>query len=197
MSKKVFINCPYDIDYKLFQFRLVFVLLWFDYDPILSSDSQNKTSSRFEKIKQEILNSDISIHDLSRSVCAFKQDKKKPEYYRHNMPLELGYALACADLDINKNKKILILGKNRSEIEIAASDIVSFDVAFYHNESYQFVKAIRDFLIEVSGDVELENAELLESFFIDFYENLDEKNQISSLEFKKKSQKYILKQKTI
>ena len=84
-EKNVFINCPFDEDYRQILLGIVFTILYFGYKPRLSSESADSAETRIQKILCLIEESKFGIHDLSRIVSTGKD-----EHYRMNMPFELG-----------------------------------------------------------------------------------------------------------
>jgi hypothetical protein len=86
----VFLNCPYDDEYRPLLGALLFSVLDCGLTPRLASDQADSGQPRLEKIRELIRDSRFSIHDISR------MDPLQPgDLPRFNMPFELGLDLGC------------------------------------------------------------------------------------------------------
>jgi hypothetical protein len=86
----VFLNCPYDDEYRPLLGTLLFSVLDCGLTPRLASDQADSGQPRLEKIRELIRGSRFSIHDISR------MDPLQPgDLPRFNMPFELGLDLGC------------------------------------------------------------------------------------------------------
>jgi hypothetical protein len=90
-ESNVFINCPFDNDYKLLLRPLLFTVLYLGYKPRLSQ-TQSSSDIRINQIKSFIRDSKFGIHDLSR--C---KPLKVGYLPRFNMPYELGLDIGCLE----------------------------------------------------------------------------------------------------
>ncbi len=169
-SKNVFINCPFDNDYISLLRPLLFTVLYLGYNPRIASERSDSGEARFQKISELIENSRISIHDLSRI-----QSAKGKEYYRMNMPFELGVDIGCRTYKGGnaKEKKCLILEKERYRYQKALSDMSSSDIKTHHNEPEEIIRQVRNWFIE--NDVQHADSgtkiwEAFNSFMADFYQ---------------------------
>jgi hypothetical protein len=90
-ESNVFINCPFDNDYKLLLRPLLFTVLYLGYKPRLSQ-TQSSSDIRINQIKSFIRDSKFGIHDLSR--C---KPLKVGDLPRFNMPYELGLDIGCLE----------------------------------------------------------------------------------------------------
>ncbi len=169
-SNNVFINCPFDDDYISLLRPLLFTVLYLGYNPRIASERTDSGEARFQKISELIENSRISIHDLSRI-----QSAKKKEYYRMNMPFELGVDIGCRTYKGGnaKEKKCLILEKKSYRYQKALSDMSGSDVKKHNNEPEEIVRQIRNWFIEndiQSADSGTKIWEAFNSFMADFYQ---------------------------
>ena len=123
-DKNIFINCPFDDEYFLLLKPLVFTIVYFGFSPRISLESSDSGLARLDKIIGLIKDSRYAIHDLSRL-----QARKVDEYYRLNMPFELGldYGLRRFDSEFS-DKRSLILETKEYEYMKAISDINGFDI---------------------------------------------------------------------
>jgi hypothetical protein len=69
-EKNVFVNCPFDDDYRSLLIPIVFTVKYLGYQPRLSIERAAET--RIEKILGLIRVSKFGIHDLSRIVSSKK-----------------------------------------------------------------------------------------------------------------------------
>ena len=84
-----------------------------------------------------------AIHDLSRL-----QARKKGEYYRLNMPLELGIDVGCRLFGQGQHstKKCLILEEQRYRYQAAVSDLSGSDIAVHGGSPEALVTEVRNWL---------------------------------------------------
>lgn len=103
--ENIFINCPFDKDYKPLLRPLLFTIIDCGFAPRIASESSDSGTVRVDKIIQLIKESCYSIHDISRIEPLKKQDLP-----RFNMPFELGLDLGCKHFGTAKlkHKKCLI-----------------------------------------------------------------------------------------
>lgn len=143
-SKNIFVNCPFDDDYRQLLIAIIYTVLYFGYIPRLSLERADSAESRIEKILGLIKESKLGIHDLSRIVSSGKD-----EHYRMNMPFELGIDYGCQKLKGGKwsQKKILILEKERYRFQKAISDLSGSDIKSHNNEVDKVIGAVRDWLV--------------------------------------------------
>ena len=84
-EKNVFINCPFDEEYLSLLRPILFTIIYLGFIPRVPLESFDSGEPRFNKICELIKQSRYGIHDLSRIKA-----RKKGEYFRFNMPFELG-----------------------------------------------------------------------------------------------------------
>ncbi len=143
-ERNIFINCPFDEDYRGLLMGIAFTIIYFGYEPRLTLENVDSAEARINKILKLVSESKFGIHDISRMVSA-----NKGEYYRINMPFELGIDFGCKKLKGGKwaKKKILILEKEKFGYQKAISDLSGFDIKYHENEVMQVVFAVRDWII--------------------------------------------------
>ena len=167
----VFINCPFDEEYKLLLRPMLFTLVHVGLFPRLASEKTDSLEQRIEKILRLIKECKYSIHDLSRL-----RSEKAKEFSRLNMPFELGLEYGCRRIANNylRTKQSLIFEKKRYEVQRALSDLNGFDIKCHNNKPAQTVRALQHWLIETVGlnDVESPSVmwEKFTEFNNDFYE---------------------------
>jgi hypothetical protein len=112
-SKNVFINCPFDSEYDSLLRPILFTILYLGHNPQIASQTSDSGEQRINKILSLILKSKFSIHDLSRLKSA-----KSGEFFRLNMPFELGIDYACRRIgNEHLRRKIPGVGSNISRLQ--------------------------------------------------------------------------------
>lgn len=166
----VFINCPFDEEYKLLLRPMLFTLVYAGLSPRLASEKSDSLEQRIEKILRLIQECKYSIHDLSRVKSA-----KVNEFSRLNMPFELGIEYGCRRIAKNhlRTKRSLIFEKKRYEIQKALSDLNGVDIKCHDNKPQETVRALQHWLIETVGLNDGESPSLVwrkfNQFTDDFY----------------------------
>lgn len=139
-ENNVFINCPFDNDYKPLLRPLVFTALYLNLIPQLSQ-TISSSNVRINQIKKLIKSCKFGIHDLSRSKAM-----NQGELPRFNMPYELGLDIGASEFGNAKlkTKRILILETEKYHYQKVLSDIAGQDI-FSHDDNPQIlVKRVRD-----------------------------------------------------
>lgn len=173
-SRNVFINCPFDPKYVLLLRPLLFTLVYLGYAPRIASESLDSGTPRIEKIVQLITESKFSIHDLSRL-----QSSEKDEFYRLNMPFELGidFGYRLFAEGTAKSKKFLILEKERYRYQRALSDLSSSDIGNHNDAPEDIVHAVRNWFCGMSPHKPPSGTVIWEDFnefMADFYQAREE-----------------------
>jgi hypothetical protein len=143
-EKNVFINCPFDEDYRQLMLAVIFTVSYLDYKPRLSLESSDSGKTRIDKILNLIKESKFGIHDLSRILSTDKE-----EHYRMNMPFELGIDYGCQKLQggVWQEKKILILEKEKYRYQKALSDLSGSDIKNHDDDPIKIIKSVRDWFV--------------------------------------------------
>jgi hypothetical protein len=144
-SKNVFINCPFDSKYTKLLRPILFTIIYLGYNPRIASQRSDSGEARFTKICELVTNSKFSIHDISRLKAS-----KKSEYYRLNMPFELGIDIGCRLFgnDKVKRKQCIIFEKDRYSYQKALSDLSGFDIKSHSNKPRKIVEELRQWFVE-------------------------------------------------
>ncbi|HYH87394.1 MAG TPA: hypothetical protein VEX60_18215 [Pyrinomonadaceae bacterium] len=150
-EKNVFINCPFDPEYYPLLRPLLFTIVYLGFNPKIALERSDSGEQRIDKICELIKKSKYSIHDLFRL-----KSKKRGEFYRLNMPFELGVDYGSRRFALNylKRKKYLILEKGTFDYRKALSDISGVDIKNHNNKPAKVVQAIRNWFVET---VDLKN----------------------------------------
>lgn len=143
-SKNVFINCPFDDQFIPLLRSILFVIIYLGFTPRIASERFDSGEARINKIINLIEASKFSIHDLSRI-----KSSKKSEYFRLNMPFELGVDIGCKIFKDGKakDKKCLILEKEKYGYQKALSDLSNSDIKSHNNEPEEAIRQIRDWFV--------------------------------------------------
>jgi hypothetical protein len=165
-DKNVFINCPFDSNYKFLLQPILFTILCFGLTPQIASQTGDSGEQRITKILSLILKSKYSIHDLSRIRSA-----KRGEFYRLNMPFELGidYGCRCTARGHLRRKKFLVLGEKPHDYKKALSDLAGIDAQSHMNNPKKVILALRNWFIEtVPSNTATDSATVIWLNFSDF-----------------------------
>ncbi len=122
-SMSVFINCPYDDDYRPIFDGVLFATVCCGFLPRSAIESGCTSVPRMDRITSALLSSKYSIHDLCR--CKGEGDANLA---RFNMPLELGVCMAQRfGPEGKENHDWLLLVPLKSEYARYLSDLAGFD----------------------------------------------------------------------
>jgi len=181
-EKNVFVNCPFDDDFRQLLIGISFTIIYFGFKPQLSSLRANSAESRIDKILELIKSSKFGIHDLSRIVSSDKE-----EHFRMNMPFELGIDYGCQKLKGGKwaTKKILILEKERYRFQKAISDLSGSDIKKHDDKVDKAILAVRDWLVSEElgrGDSGLKVWDKFNEFQAYLYDEVVEKDGHDSVD---------------
>lgn len=147
-ESNVFINCPFDSQYFSLLRPLLFTVVYLGFNPRIASERSDSGENRVDKICELIGSSRYSIHDLSRLKA-----ERADEFYRLNMPFELGIDYGARGFGTSEHisKKFLILEKRRYDFQKALSDLSGVDIKSHSNEPEDVVRAVRDWFVETQG----------------------------------------------
>ncbi|GJE69782.1 hypothetical protein [Methylorubrum podarium] len=144
----VFVNCPFDRDYLPLLRPLLFCVTDLGFDPRIALEGLNSGKPRIDKIVRLIREAKYGIHDLSRLRA-----EKKGEFYRLNMPFELGLDIGCQIFGdpALADKRCLILEAERYRYQAALSDLSNSDIAVHGNQPVEILTQVRNWLATEAG----------------------------------------------
>ena len=144
----VYINCPLDDEYLPLLRPLIFTVLALGMVPRLALERSDAAEPRIQKIVRLIQETRYAIHDLSRCRA-----EKRGQFFRLNMPLELGLDIGCKLFKPGRwrNKRCLILETERYRYQVAISDLSNSDIAAHKDEPEEVVRVVRDWLVQEAG----------------------------------------------
>lgn len=165
-ARNVFINCPFDDDYAPILQAILFCLVYLNFEPRFALERNDGAETRLTKIVGLIQNSRLSIHDLSR--C---QSTRAGEYFRLNMPFELGIDFGCKSFFGNGRdaKKFLILEEQKYRYQASLSDISGSDIEAHGGDYQKAVRKVRNWLV-TEADAEKAGAQKILNAYTDFQE---------------------------
>jgi hypothetical protein len=139
-NKLVFINCPFDSDYRsLFQ-AITFAIIYCGYVPHSALEEVNSGTPRLKRILDLITMCDLSVHDISRT------ELNEQQLPRFNMSFELGltlgYKLATARGDV----KLLILDRAPYTYHKSLSDLSGYDIQAHQDDPAFAITQVRNWL---------------------------------------------------
>jgi hypothetical protein len=142
-NRNVFVNCPFDSDYLPLLRPLLFCISYLGFTPRIALESLDSGRPRFDKIVSLVNQSKYAIHDLSRLKA-----QVAGEYYRLNMPFELGLDVGCRVFKAGRwsSKRCLILEAERFRFQAAISDLSGSDIAAHGNKPVNVVSEVRNWL---------------------------------------------------
>jgi len=145
-EKNVFINCPFDKEYKKFLHPMLFTIVYLGLRPQMAQTTDSGIV-RIERILSLIKNSKYSIHDLSRMVA-----KKVGEIARFNMPFELGLDIGIRSASKRSRlstKQNLIIEQVNFRYQKGISDLSGNDIEVYDDSPERLVLVIRNWFTRI------------------------------------------------
>jgi len=143
----VFINCPFDREYKPLFEAIVFAVNDAGFQAKCARDRLDSSQVRLRKIFDLISGARYSIHDLSRTTL--DDTNALP---RFNMPLELGIDLGCKEFKADcSDKSLLIFDSEQYRFQKFISDLGGQDILQHNNTPQIAVARVRDWLRTESG----------------------------------------------
>lgn len=136
----IFINCPFDDEYKPILKALVFLTLYLGLEPQIAK-TISSGRQRITEITGLIENSKYSIHDISR--C---EPLKVGDLPRFNMPYEMGIDIGCSVFGTaqQKTKECLILERVKNRYDVVISDISGQDIKEHGNKPKKAVEKVME-----------------------------------------------------
>lgn len=165
-ERSVFVNCPFDEDYAPTLQAIAFCISDLGFFPRLAPENSNNGVSRLQRIIDIVSGSKFGIHDLSRCKAT-----TSGEYYRLNMPFELGIDHGCAKLGAGRlaTKSILVLEETQYDYQKSLSDISGWDIERHDGDYQKAVRIVNRWLINNAEAPPIGAAQLLHHY-ADFQE---------------------------
>jgi hypothetical protein len=140
---QVFINCPFDGEYRPIFEALVFAVHDCGFVARCALELEDGSQVRIDKIQQIIGACRLGIHDISRTELDATWGLP-----RFNMPLELGLFLGAKRYGTGDQRKklCLILDREPYRYQKYCSDIAGQDIRSHGGDPHEAVKIVRDWL---------------------------------------------------
>jgi hypothetical protein len=148
-NESVFLNCPFDSQYRPFFEALVFSVHDCGFVARCALEIDDASQVRIEKITTIISQCGLGVHDISRTEA-----DAASALPRFNMPLELGLYLGAKRYGgpRQKQKLCLILDRERYRYQQFCSDIAGQDIQSHGGSPHQVVRTVRNWLRNASRD---------------------------------------------
>jgi hypothetical protein len=148
----VFINCPFDDEYKPTFDAIVFAVHDAGFVARCSREVDDASRFRLAEIMRIISECRYGVHDISRTGL-----DRKHKLPRFNMPFELGIFLGCKRFGgaPDDGKTCLVLDRTRYRYQKFLSDIAGQDIKSHGNSPNKAVSQVRKFLRTESGRVNI------------------------------------------
>jgi hypothetical protein len=142
VDRNVFVNCPFDADYRPLFEALIFTIVLSGYNVRCALEDDDAGNIRFDKLRRLIRESSWSIHDLSRTELGVNA------LPRFNMPFELGLAIGAKYFGSRKQRhnKALILVRERHTLPAYLSDLGGSDPTHHGNNPSNLIREVSRFL---------------------------------------------------
>lgn len=148
-SDQVFINCPFDGEYRPIFEALVFAVHDCGFIARCALELEDGSQVRTDKIEQIIGDCRLGIHDISRTELDATWSLP-----RFNMPLELGLFLGAKryGTGVQRNKLCLILDRESFRYQKFCSDIAGQDIQPHGGDPHQAITRVRNWLRNATAD---------------------------------------------
>ncbi len=165
----VFVNCPFDDQYRGLLWAIVFAIHDCGFIARSSLEISDSGQIRISKIADLIAACRLGVHDLSRTEL--DPDHGLP---RFNMPLELGLFLGAKWLGSprHRSKVALVLDRERYRYQKYCSDISGQDISSHGDDPEQVIKAVRNWLKSVRPKVTIPGGKTMWDRYQQFTEDL-------------------------
>jgi hypothetical protein len=150
---QVFLNYPYDQDYRPFAEALSFGVVAAGLLPVSALDLTTPDSLRLDMLVDAIENCDYSAHDLSRS-----RGEGDDNFARMNMPVEMGMALfyALSTRRSGHRCAFFVPSSSRSHHKYV-SDLAGLDPRHYGEDPVTLLVAIYEWLRDIGPGAVVSN----------------------------------------
>jgi hypothetical protein len=164
-NRDVFVNCPFDVEYRQFFYAIVFTVIRSGYVARCALETDNAADNRFDKICRIVGECRYGIHDISRTEV-----DGNPPLPRFNMPLELGVFLGAKKYGgaKHRNKSCIIFDREQYRFQRFISDIAGQDIHSHLGDIDRLIVELATWLRAQSGDVHVPGGVALSAEFTAF-----------------------------
>ena len=144
----VFINCPFDTEYKPIFYAIVFTIVRAGYRARCALETDDAAENRLGKIIKIISECRYGIHDISRT-----ETDGDPPLPRFNMPLELGLWFGAHHLggDDQAGKRCIVFDREPYRYPRFISDISGQDIHSHDLDISKLIKELSAWLRNLPG----------------------------------------------
>jgi len=141
-SRNVFVNCPFDAEYRLCFEALLFAVTFSEYRVRCALEDGDAANIRFDKLRRLIRESPRTIHDLSRTELGTN------ELPRFNMPFELGLAMGAKYFGSTRHRRntALIMVREPYTLPAYLSDLGGNDPTAHHGNAHNVLRIVSRYL---------------------------------------------------
>jgi hypothetical protein len=141
-SYNVFLNCPFDTEFKPLFNAMVFTVQACGFTPRCALEDSGTDDIRILKIIGIMDECGLGIHDLSRT------ESNEVGLPRFNMPLELGIFVGAKHFgsEQNKKKRYLVLDKEAFRYQAYISDLGGQDIQRHNDTVEGMITSVRHWL---------------------------------------------------
>ena len=159
-NSSVFINCPFDPEYRSFFRALVFTIEVCGFSPRCALEVEDSGETRAEKLVRLIRGSRLGIHDISRT------ELNPDGLPRFNMPYEFGMfvGLKHSAEAAQRRKAVLVLDREPYRYQRFLSDIAGQDIQSHDGRVETLITKVRNWLFNQGRPDLIGSAELAEQF---------------------------------
>ncbi len=160
-ERSVFINCPFDDDFAPILQAIAFCVTDLGFFPRLAPENSDNGIGRLERIIELVRESKFGIHDLSRCKAT-----NAGEYYRLNMPFELGLDHGAKRFNDGslETKSILVLEETRYDFQKSLSDISGWDIEAHEGDYLKAVRKVNGWLTHHAGAARIGTSKVLRDY---------------------------------
>ncbi len=168
-NDNVFINCPFDSEYRSLFDAIVFTVYDSGFRARCALEVDDSSEVRILKIFNIIADCRYGIHDISRTELS--QNTGLP---RFNMPLELGMFLSAKKFgdNIQKKKTCLILDREQFRYQTFISDIAGQDIRAHNDNVDTVITVVRNWLRNASKRTTIPGGNIIGGRYNTFLEDL-------------------------
>jgi hypothetical protein len=142
-DNSLFINCPFDADYRPLFEAVVFSAYDCGFYPRCALEVDDSSQVRIGKIHRIIRECRLAVHDISRTEL-----DAGTALPRFNMPLELGIFLGAKEFGgrEQRRKAAVVFDTERYRYQAFVSDIAGQDIRAHGGDPETSIRLVRDFL---------------------------------------------------
>ena len=167
-NRNVFVNCPFDADYRPCFEALLFTIAASGYKARCALEDADGANIRFDKLRKLIRESRRTIHDLSRIELGTNA------LPRFNMPFELGLAIGAKYFGgpkLRRNSALMMVRKDYV-LNAYLSDLGGNDPVAHNDSPNEVIRAVTRYLHATPQGTVLRGAQSTIARFDRFKETL-------------------------